>query len=356
MNQINMKQLFLILALALNITAFAQEDKTATLVVSGQGKTQDEAKQNALRSAVEQAFGVFISSNTEILNDNLVKDEIASISNGNIQKFELVSGVQLPDGGYSATIKATVSISKLTSFCESKGIDVEFKGGLFAINIKQQILNEVSETKAVWNLLFMLSPIAFQSIDYIIDAQDPQSSTGSNEKWEIPITVTALGNTNAHFLFDYLKKQLSTVSLTPEEVDNYKKINKPVYRVVIDDVAYHFRTKESERAIDYFLRDLSTTVINNFVVVNGLDTLSGREIKNKNQGLYSEYSSEYKSAVYKSFGVDYLVGNYSFKDVKSLQEISAITGYKVMPAYPNSQVGVWKSGGVVLPKQYNGHE
>jgi hypothetical protein len=60
------------------------EDKTVTLVVSGQGKTQDEAKQNALRSAIEQAFGAFISSKTEILNDNLVKDEIVSLTNGNI--------------------------------------------------------------------------------------------------------------------------------------------------------------------------------------------------------------------------------------------------------------------------------
>jgi hypothetical protein len=42
-----MKQLILIVSLALSINAYAQDDKTVTLVASGQGKTQDEAKQNA---------------------------------------------------------------------------------------------------------------------------------------------------------------------------------------------------------------------------------------------------------------------------------------------------------------------
>jgi hypothetical protein len=85
-----MKHFIIVFLFALNFNALAQDaDKTVTLVVSGSGKTQDEAKQNALRSAIEQAFGTFISSKTEILNDSLVKDEIVSVANGNIQKFEI---------------------------------------------------------------------------------------------------------------------------------------------------------------------------------------------------------------------------------------------------------------------------
>ena len=147
-----MKKLILILSLIINLSAFSQDEKTVTLVVSGQGKTQDEAKQNALRSAIEQAFGTFISSKTEILNDNLVKDEIVSIANGNIQKFDIISEVQIPDGGYATTLKATVSVTKLTSFVESKGVEVEFKGSLFGANLRQQKLNEEAEYKAILNL------------------------------------------------------------------------------------------------------------------------------------------------------------------------------------------------------------
>ena len=141
-----MKQIIIIILLALSFNAFAQDDQTVTLTVSGQGGTLEDAKQNALRSAIEQAFGAFISSKTEILNDELVKDEIVMISNGNIQDFEIISEIQIPDGGgYATSLKTTVSVTKLTSFVESKGVEVEFQGGLFGANIRQQKLNEEAE-------------------------------------------------------------------------------------------------------------------------------------------------------------------------------------------------------------------
>ena len=53
-----------------NQIIFAQEaENEVTITVSGSGKTQEEAKQSALRSAIEQAFGAFISSKTEVFND-----------------------------------------------------------------------------------------------------------------------------------------------------------------------------------------------------------------------------------------------------------------------------------------------
>jgi hypothetical protein len=91
---------------------FAQDaDKTVAITVSGSGKTQDDAKQSALRSAIEQAFGAFISSKTEILNDKLVADQIASVANGNIQSFSILNESQLPDGSWGVTLKALVSVS-----------------------------------------------------------------------------------------------------------------------------------------------------------------------------------------------------------------------------------------------------
>jgi len=110
-----MKNIILLFFIICQVSnAFSQEDKTVTLVVSGQGVTQEEARQKALRGAIEQAFGTFISSKTEILNDNLVKDEIVSVANGNIQKFEIISEVQIPSGNYATSLRATVSITKLT--------------------------------------------------------------------------------------------------------------------------------------------------------------------------------------------------------------------------------------------------
>ena len=74
-----MKQHLLIISfILLGINLYAQEIDKVTLVVSGEGATKEQATHMALRSAVEQAYGVFVSANTEILNDELVVEEIAT--------------------------------------------------------------------------------------------------------------------------------------------------------------------------------------------------------------------------------------------------------------------------------------
>ena len=91
-----------------------------------------------MRSAIEQAYGAFVSSNTEILNDEIVKDEIVSISSGNIKEFKILAQSELLNDLVSMTLSATVSVSKLQSYAQSKGATVEFAGGAFAMNIKMQ--------------------------------------------------------------------------------------------------------------------------------------------------------------------------------------------------------------------------
>ena len=62
----------------------SSNDKTVTITVIGQGKTMEEARTNALKNSIEQVFGSFLSSKTQIINDSIYKDEILSISNGDI--------------------------------------------------------------------------------------------------------------------------------------------------------------------------------------------------------------------------------------------------------------------------------
>ena len=215
-----MKKHLLLLTLAFTINVNAQDsEKTVTLVVSGQGKSQDEAKQNALRSAIEQAFGAFISSKTEILNDNIVKDEIISVSNGNIQKFDVISEVKTPDGNFATSLKAIVSVTQLTSFVQSKGVEIEFKGSLFAFNINQQILNENNELKLMEDLCVVIRKLSDASFDYSIQASDPISINNSSKEWRIPIKISVSPNKNfvnclilnCHLAFS---SSLSFVSIT----------------------------------------------------------------------------------------------------------------------------------------------
>ena len=228
-----MKKLLLLLTLAFTINVFAQDDKTVTLVVSGQGKTQDEAKQNALRSAIEQAFGTFISSKTEILNDNLVKDEIVSVANGNIQKFEIISEVQIPDGGYATSLKATVSVTKLTSFVESKGVVVEFKGSLLAANVKQQMLNEQNEIKSISNIASTCKEILDLSCDFEIVRGGPKQKGNDNNKWAVPLKINVNFNDNIEQFNQYFLNSITGLCMSADEVDEYKLLGKEIYPIAI---------------------------------------------------------------------------------------------------------------------------
>lgn len=269
-----MKQLILIVTLALSINAYAQVDKTVTLVASGQGKTQDEAKQNALKSAIEQAFGTFISSKTEILNDNLVKDEIVSVANGNIQKFEIISEVQIPNGGYATSLKATVSVTKLTSFVESKGVTIEFKGSLFAFNVKQQILNEKNEIKAIEELCNVITKLSDASFEYSIKVSDPVAVNASNDKWRIPMYISVSANNNLFNIATYINQTLKGLSLSLDEANNYIKLGKKVFPIsfAANEKEFNYILLRTEKGISNLISQLYyfNHSIQNFKISNGL--------------------------------------------------------------------------------------
>ena len=227
-----MKLKFLTLFVLLNFSlVFSQNDKTVTLTVSAQGQTISEAKQNALRDAIEQAFGTFITSNTEILNDKLVKDEIVSVSNGNIQDYKVISEVQLPNGGYATTLKATVSVSKLTSFVESKGIEAELKGNLFAFNIKQQELNEQNEIKAIYNIASVALKLLENSFYGTISPEEPFLKT--ENVYTLPYLIEVHSTKNTNNAITYFNETISQLSMNEEDKTNYVKLNKPIYEVVL---------------------------------------------------------------------------------------------------------------------------
>ena len=317
---------------ALNIQA--QDDKTVTLVVSGQGKTQDEAKQNALRSAIEQAFGTFISSKTEILNDNLVKDEIVSVANGNIQKFEIIYEVQIPNGNYATSLKATVSVTKLTSFVESKGFEVEFKGALFGANLRQQRMNEEAELKSIINLCEVSNKILFNSIDYSIEVSEPvkaenmRSFEAQPNDYQILFTIKLSPNNNFDKFVNYFYSNVKAISMPVPEQENYKKINKEIYFLTVNNAEkYFFRNPNTVIALqNFFLK--SNQYLHNFEVVSNLDTIiiqtccfdysselgsqnmyytySKPEIWHLNSGVsaYSPYGSKNNNPGYPQFNFD----------------------------------------------------
>lgn len=234
-------------------------DKVVSLTVSGQGKTIDEAKNNAFRTALELAFGTFISSRTEILNDELLKDEIVSISNGNIQKFDIISQTQLPNGTYSISLNVIVSVTKLTSFVENKGFEVEFKGGLFAENIKIQKLNEEAEYKAISNLFKISDEILSNSLTFeVYKVSEPIlaniKGTISDDLYHLSIGVKVTPNNNFDAFEKYFSETIKSIGMKENEIQDYRKINKKLFALVEGDFRnlIYFRNEETAGLIQSF--------------------------------------------------------------------------------------------------------
>ena len=331
---------FTLLFLLTSVAIYAQENKTVNITANGTGTTQKEATQAALRSAIEQTFGVFISSKTEIFDNQLVADEIASISSGNIQSFKVLNETKLPDNTWAVTISATVSLSKLTSFVQNKGISIEVQGGLFAVNIKQQILNEKAEVIAIANMIKVLMNTLQFAYDYSIKASEPVSKNSSNTNWSISCYVTTTANKNMDVCNDYYKKTLESLSLKPVEVKNYQSLNKNIFKAN----GFCLRNKASIEAI-YKLKEWFKYFQQLYKIETGDYTYQSH------QPYYNYINSESLveiDLIFKNSG-ETVNGEY-FTFGYSLEQIEKLNGFTVKPL---GKVLDFRQGGLFVPTSNN---
>lgn len=238
-----------------------------TLVVSADGTTKEEATKLALRSAIEQAYGTFVSANTTLLNDELVKDEIVTVSSGNVKEYKEITSNVMPDGKTFVTLQATVCISKLVSYAQSKGAETEFAGATFAMNMKMKELNKQNEMKALQNLLVQvkeLIPISFEKrliiqnpklidqttienwqgayrmaynyptgFDQNVKQSIKKWLANADESYLMTMQLQFIPNSNMEILEGLIHSTLSSLSLTENEVDEYKKYNMDTYKFSI---------------------------------------------------------------------------------------------------------------------------
>ena len=227
-----MKRLSLIFLTLLisNLVLFAQGGKEINLVVTGEAETKDLAVAQALRSAVEMSFGTFVSANTAILDDEIVKDEVATISSGNIKSFKELGCVKMQEG-YSVTIEAVVSLDNLISYAKGKGSSCEFAGQTFAMNMKLKELNSDNELKAISHLHNQVEIIAKDVFDYQIYADSPKSDREGG--YIVPLTISMSSNEAANSFYNLITNTLSALSLTFNEIEEYEEANIPTYQVSI---------------------------------------------------------------------------------------------------------------------------
>lgn len=225
--------MFLLCAVSVSVLAKDIKDDVV-LVVSADGTTKEEAVKNALYNAIEQTYGVFVSANTTLLNDVVVKDEVITISSGNIKKYEEISVTDLPNGKLFVTLRAVVNVTQLVNYAQNKGMQVEFSGNEFTINLNRKKLNKKNEAIAIKNLFLQVAQLILNSFDYQLEIGSPQMledtrELGSNIVGGIPLFVRALPNENLKIAIDLMVNTLQQLSLTEDEILDYANHNIPFY-------------------------------------------------------------------------------------------------------------------------------
>ena len=243
-----MKKLLFILALAFSITVSAKpKEDVVTLVVTGEGKTEQEAVVSALRTAIEQAFGCFISSNTTILNDELVSDEIVSVGTGNVKQYKKLSSGTLSSGSSSVTLEATISLGKLSDYTVSKGASIEFDGQSVANNLRAQRMldkinleNEIVAMTTLCQQLYTLLPDVF---DYDLSI----ISSGVSEKVSGKVLVKK--NSTTDLFVESISNTLSALSVG-------KDSDKSAVEVYFAGNTYYLRSCEWA----FFMKDVFSSL------------------------------------------------------------------------------------------------
>ena len=191
-------------------TTFAQVNEV-TLTTIGTGSNEEQATLQALRSAIEQSFGTFVSANTTILNDKLVQDEIVSVSNGNVKEYQKLAVATLPNGHVSVSAKVTVSINKLVSYAKSKGSRAEFAGQAFSANLKIMQLRAKSTQQTIDLMIQQLEKIANDMFEFKLILGEPQNLSG---KYYFFPTIEVYSNEASTNFYNIVTKTLSTLKLS----------------------------------------------------------------------------------------------------------------------------------------------
>ena len=236
-----------------SIHSFSQE--TIELKSTGFGINESMAETDALRKAIEEAFGVYISSNTEILNDELIKDEIVTISNGNVIGFELISKGKSDPETFFGTYKVLVSLTKLTEYAQSKGVSVKVFGGLFAADMKLKELYKSNEEISLISALEVFDSYIKKGFDFNIGVGSPTLNPykkSEEDEHKIDLTIDVSLNKNFIQGVNYINSVFESLTLNESEVRDYMNKNIPVYPVSLTVGDQGRKNKSLNRT--YYLR------------------------------------------------------------------------------------------------------
>ncbi len=120
----------------------------AAVVARDEKKAMEEARKAALRNAIEQAAGVTVTADTTAVNGQLVKDYVASHSEGYVKSSTVVSS-KVEKGVATVTVRAEIIVKELAKDVEAVKAVIRRAGApSIVIVIQEQTLQLTGNEKS----------------------------------------------------------------------------------------------------------------------------------------------------------------------------------------------------------------
>lgn len=195
------------------------------VVATGYGYSAEEATSQALRSAVEQAVGAVVGGQTVIENDEVIKDEVLSLSHGFVKTHRVLATEGNATDGFEVTVVAIVTERQLMQTLEARGVKVAYNaGGIFA---QYNAWDKMKEDElAIVNQFFGPDAIDQRAglvYDHSLQVGEP-SRDGNNYK--VPVTLITTPNANYQAEWESFKAILAEVAY---EVMPFTHVSKALY-------------------------------------------------------------------------------------------------------------------------------
>jgi hypothetical protein len=186
----------------------ATKEEVYYIEVAGEGRTAEEARTVAFRVAIEQAIGSIMSSETEVRNGRIVRDEIINYASGYVDRYEITNQVSSSVGVRIAMrvwVRRSVLSNRLLNRSERTG---EVDGSRASVQ-----LATLNQERATGDRLVQTVLNDFPKRSFDIELKNTELKYGNRQGvLEVPFTVTWNRN--------YLKSLWTALDATSQRGSN----------------------------------------------------------------------------------------------------------------------------------------
>lgn len=127
--------IFFLLGIVIAINVNSATDYRITVEAEGSGATKMEALKSAWQNAVREAVGMYMTSKTDVLNDDIT-EQIAAYSRGNVDSFQIISQIQ-QNGVWIVKISANVDKDIIhETMAQSSKSNIKIDGASLAAQVQ----------------------------------------------------------------------------------------------------------------------------------------------------------------------------------------------------------------------------